>query len=69
MSDDLTFYCIACWSELAPVLARAGAIECHDCRDGLGSGNHLRPSLRLDTVEAPSPVVAAANTVPSQVAA
>jgi hypothetical protein len=58
------FYC-DCGRALEPSLARAAAVRCLDCRDGLGSGNHLHPRLRLDPVEAPSPVVAAANTVPT----
>ena len=46
-------YCISCWCQLEPALARLGSTRCHDCRNGLvvgaptpsGSVTPVEPSI------------------------
>lgn len=51
-------YCISCWCELEPSLARLGSTKCHDCRDGVVAGGPTPPGSALHVEP---PIVRAAH--------
>ena len=60
----MTTYCISCWAELTPVLARLGSLRCQTCRDGLTERGPGASGSRLLDPRSVSPFADTAGVKP-----